>query len=108
MKIEELKEEIKKISEPRKVWYRNIGYKLEDIIIIGLCTVICGNGNDKHRAYHVLSAFVAENQLTLGKLAIEEKTNEITAVPELLYLIDVKGDIVTVDAMSCQKKSLKG
>lgn len=40
----------------------------------------------------------------MGKLAIEEKTNEITAVPELLYLIDVKGDIVTVDAMSCQKK----
>ena len=65
---------------------------------------ICGSGNDKHKAYHVISAFVAENQLTLGELAVEEKTNEITAVPELLDLIDVEGDIVTADAMSCQKK----
>ena len=65
---------------------------------------ICVSGNDKHRAYHVVSAFVAENQLTLGEICVEEKTNEITAVPELLDLIDVKGDIVTADAMSCQKK----
>lgn len=65
---------------------------------------ICGSGNDKHKAYHVVSAFVAEHQLTLGELTVEEKTNEITAVPELLDLIDVKGDIVTADAMSCQKK----
>lgn len=42
---------------------------------------ICGSGNDKHKAYHVVSAFVTENQLTLGELAVEEKTNEITAVP---------------------------
>ena len=65
---------------------------------------ICGSGNNKHKAYHVVSAFAAENQLTLGEICVEEKTNEITAVPELLDLIDVKGDIVTADAMSCQKK----
>ncbi len=58
----------------------------------------------KHKAYYVISAFAAENQLTLGELTVEEKTNEITAVPELLDLIDVKGSIVTADAMSCQKK----
>ena len=66
--------------------------------------MICGSGKDKHRAYHVVSAFVTENQLTLGEICVEVKTNEITAVPELLDLIDVKGDIVTADAMSCQKK----
>ncbi len=60
IKIEELKEGIKKISEPRRTGYGNIHHKLEDIIIIGLCTVICGSGNDKHKAYHVVSAFVAE------------------------------------------------
>ena len=65
---------------------------------------ICGSGNAQHKAYHVISAFVAENQITLGELTVEEKTNEITAVPELLELIDVKGEIVTADAMSCQKK----
>lgn len=65
---------------------------------------ICGSGNSKHKAYHVISAFVAENQITLGELSVEEKTNEITAVPELLDIIDVEGAIVTADAMSCQKK----
>lgn len=40
-------------------------------------------------------------------MAVEEKTNEITAVPELLDLIDVKGDIVTAGAMSCQKKTVE-
>ena len=64
---------------------------------------ICGSGNEKHRAYHVVSAFVAENQITLGEITVEEKSNEITAVPHLLDLIDVEGAIVTVDAMSCQK-----
>ena len=49
---------------------------------------------DKHKAYHVVSAFVSENQLTLGEITVEEKTNEITAVPELLNLIDVKGPII--------------
>ena len=65
---------------------------------------IRGSGNSEHKAYHVISAFVAENQMTLGELAVEEKTNEITAVPELLDLIDVGGAVVTADAMSCQKK----
>jgi predicted transposase YbfD/YdcC len=64
---------------------------------------IRGSKNAKHKAYHVISAFAAENQITLGELAVNEKSNEITAVPELLDLIDVKGGIVTADAMSCQK-----
>ena len=42
MNIEELKMGIKKIKEPRRTGYGNIRHKLEDIIIIGLCTVICG------------------------------------------------------------------
>ena len=65
---------------------------------------IRGSGSAEHKAYHVESAFVAENQITLGEMTVPEKTNEITAVPELLELIDVNGAIVTADAMSCQKK----
>ena len=42
--------------------------------------------------------------MTFTELTVEEKSNEITAVPELLGLIDVEGAIVTADAMSCQKK----
>ena len=42
MKIEKLKEELRNMTEPRRTRYGNIRHKLEDIIIIGLCTVICG------------------------------------------------------------------
>ena len=64
---------------------------------------ICGSGNGKHKAYHVVSAWVAENRMTLGQLATEEKSNEITAVPELLDMLDVQGSTVTIDAIGCQK-----
>jgi predicted transposase YbfD/YdcC len=50
----------------------------------------------------VVSAWVGENNLTLGELATDEKSNEITAVPELLDMLDIKGDVVTADALSCQ------
>ena len=63
---------------------------------------IRGSTNAEHSAYHVVSAWVNENNITLGELAIEEKSNEITAIPELLNLIDVEGDIITIDAMGCQ------
>jgi predicted transposase YbfD/YdcC len=62
-----------------------------------------GSGNACHKAYHVVSAWVAENQITLGQITVDEKTNEITAVPELLDMLDVEGSVITADAMSCQK-----
>ncbi len=64
---------------------------------------IRGSANKKHKAYHVVSAFVAESQLTFGEITVEEKSNEITAVPELLDMLDVETAIITADAMSCQK-----
>lgn len=64
---------------------------------------IRGSGDTKHKAYHVVSAWVTENQITLGQLETEEKSNEITAIPELLDMLDVEGSTVTIDAMGCQK-----
>lgn len=55
-------------------------------------------------ALHMVSAWVAERGITLGQIATEEKSNEITAIPELLKVIDVRGATVTIDAMGCQKK----
>ena len=179
MNIETLKKGIQSISDPRRTRYGNIRHRLEDIIIIGLCTIICGgedfndmeefgkeremflhddlglelpNGipdadtfrrlferldpealsfvlvdwlnteyrkrcvmaidgktirgsaDNHHKAYHVVSAFVAESQITLGEITVNEKSNEITAVPELLDLLVIEDAIVTADAMSCQKK----
>lgn len=52
---------------------------------------------------HVVSAWASENRITLGQVKTEEKSNEITAIPELLNLLEIKGCIVTIDAMGCQK-----
>jgi predicted transposase YbfD/YdcC len=54
-------------------------------------------------AIHVVSAWAAENHLVLGQIKVDEKSNEIPAVPELLALLDVSGCIVTADALHCQK-----
>lgn len=55
-------------------------------------------------ALHMVSAFAAKNRITLGQLAVGEKSNEITAIPKLLDLLTVKGCVVTADAMGCQKE----
>lgn len=68
---------------------------------------IRGSKSSNHRAYHVISAWVGETGITLGQLQVEEKSNEIKAVPELLELLDIEGDVVTADAMSCQKEIAK-
>ena len=54
-------------------------------------------------ALHVVSVWAVENHLTLGQVATDAKSNEITAIPELLELLDLKGAVVTIDAMGCQK-----
>jgi CO/xanthine dehydrogenase Mo-binding subunit len=52
----------------------------------------------------MVSAWASENQLSLGQVVVDEKSNEITAIPELLRLLDVSGALVTIDAMGCQKE----
>jgi predicted transposase YbfD/YdcC len=54
----------------------------------------------------MVSAWAAKNQITLGQVQTYEKSNEINAIPELLNLLEIKGCIVTIDAMECQKKML--
>lgn len=54
-------------------------------------------------ALHSVSIWASELGLSLGQVACEEKSNEITAIPELLRLIDIKGSIITIDAMGTQK-----
>jgi predicted transposase YbfD/YdcC len=55
------------------------------------------------RALHMVSAWACSNRLVLGQEATQEKSNEITAIPKLLELLDLKGCIVTIDAMGCQR-----
>jgi exo-beta-1,3-glucanase (GH17 family) len=57
--------------------------------------------------FHVVSAWIGKHGLTLGQVTTEEKSNEIKAVPKLLDILDVKGDVVTADAMICQTEIAK-
>jgi predicted transposase YbfD/YdcC len=55
-------------------------------------------------ALHVVSAWAREAGLVLGQVAVDEKSNEITAIPKLLAMLELHGAIVTIDAMGCQKE----
>jgi len=55
-------------------------------------------------ALHVVSAWAGQTGLTLGQVAVDAKSNEITAMPQLLELLDLRDKIVTTDAMGCQKE----
>jgi predicted transposase YbfD/YdcC len=59
---------------------------------------------DGKAAIHMVSAWATENKLSLGQVVVDQKSNEITAIPELLQLLDVSGSVVTIDAMGCQKE----
>lgn len=52
---------------------------------------------------HVVSAWATDQQLSLGQVAVDEKSNEITAIPALLEFLELNGALVTIDAMGCQK-----
>ena len=56
------------------------------------------------KAIHMVSAWATQNKLVLGQVKVNEKSNEITAIPELLEALYIKGCIITIDAMGCQKK----
>ena len=56
------------------------------------------------QAIHLVSAWASANTLTLGQVKTEEKSNEITAIPRLLEMLELGGCIVTIDAMGCQKE----
>ena len=61
-----------------------------------------GKGKGK-RAVHIVSAWSSKLSLVLGQKKVDKKSNEITAVPDLLSAIDLAGCLITADAMSCQK-----
>src|SRR6516162_3625322 len=63
--------------------------------------------NKDQSVKYVVSAWAESNGLVLGQLKVADKSNEITAVPELLRVLELSGCIVTIDAMGCQKKIAK-
>lgn len=66
-----------------------------------------GSADKGKNPIHMVSAWAREQQLVLGQLAVDEKSNEITAVPNLLDMLDIAGCIITADALNCQKETAR-
>ena len=82
------------------------GKQSREILSIDGKTMRGSKDSDK-KPIHMVSAWANKARAVFGQLATDEKSNEITAVPELLELLDIEGTIITADAMSCQKKIVK-
>jgi predicted transposase YbfD/YdcC len=76
-------------------------------VLIAIDGKTCRRSHDASQqlgALHIVSAWASEEGIALGQVATEEKSNEITAIPELLKQIDLKDSLITIDAMGCQKE----
>ena len=85
-------------------WTRSVAVMTDyEVVSIDGKTVRGSRSNTKKTLIHMVSAWASVNNIVLGQLKVDEKSNEITAIPELLKLLELKGCIVTIDAMGCQK-----
>ena len=86
-------------------WVKHITEKLE-IKLINIDGKTARGSYDREqklKALHTVSAWASEHHLVLAQQRVESKSNEITAIPELLNLLDIKGAIITLDAMGTQR-----
>jgi predicted transposase YbfD/YdcC len=94
-------------SEAFLEWVRGIREKIPgDVVALDGKTMRASLAEGKP-ALHVVSAWSCLNSLVLGQRAVDEKSNEITAIPQLIKILELKGCIVTIDAMGCQKEIAK-
>ena len=87
-------------------WIAGIRQKIpgEVVAIDGKTIRASRSETEGRKALHVVSAWAAENGLVLGEVAVDEKSNEIVAIPQLLKMLELNGCIVTIDAMGTQKE----
>lgn len=90
-------------------WVETIRAKVSNEVVAVDGKTICGSKSivNSKKPVHIVSAWAAENGLVLGEIAVEEKSNEITAIPKLLKMLELTGCIVTIDAMGTQKEIAK-
>lgn len=89
-------------------WVKSLQELLNEVIAIDGKT-LCGSADrlNGKSAIHMVSAFASGAKLILAQQVVDEKSNEITAIPHLLDLLDLRGHIVTIDAMGTQKAIAK-
>ena len=83
-------------------WLRCLNKRIQGVVAIDGKTLRRSRSGDQG-PLHIVSAWACEQHLTLGQRTVDGKSNEITAIPELLATLALQGAIVTIDAMGCQK-----
>lgn len=83
-------------------WLQSIAGLVRGVVAIDGKS-LCGSRDGKKSPLHIVSAWACQNSMLLGQVQTDKKSNEITAIPELLKLLSIQGCIVTIDAMGCQK-----
>jgi predicted transposase YbfD/YdcC len=84
-------------------WLTQVAGQVYGTVAIDGKSVRGSSKGDARRPLHMVSAWAADMELLLGQCKVDGKSNEITAIPELLRLLHLKGCIVTIDAIGCQK-----
>jgi predicted transposase YbfD/YdcC len=87
-------------------WLQSIAGKVEGVVSIDGKT-LCGSRDGDRSPLHLVSAWAHQNSMLLGQVQTDKKSNEITAIPQLLKLLSIQNCIVTIDAMGCQKAITK-
>ncbi|MCF2151865.1 ISAs1 family transposase [Desmonostoc muscorum LEGE 12446] len=90
-------------------WVKSV-HKITDGEVVAIDgKTLCGssNQNSDQSAIQMVSAWATTNKLVLGQVKVDENSNEITAIPKLLKILDLAGCIVTIDAIGCQKEIVK-
>ncbi len=90
-------------------WIKSIQIRMDSEIVAIDGKTLCGShdkSSDKS-AIQMVSAWATTNKLVLGQVKVDEKSNEITAIPKLIKVLELSGCIVTIDAIGCQKEIVK-
>ena len=102
MELKKLMGHISIIPDYRQAW--KMEHKLSDILLLTICAVISGaEGWEDIEDFGETHPDSTMHSLVLGQIKTDEKSNEITAIPELLNMMDIKGKIITTDAMGARK-----
>ena len=88
-------------------WVKSISIRVKGEIVSIDGKTVRGSKSETAKAIHMVSAWANANQLVLGQVKTEEKSNEITAIPALLDLLELRNCTITIDAMGCQKDIAK-
>jgi len=90
------------------MWVESLVEKVKNVVAIdGKSMRATKNQVDSLGALHLVNVWCCENQLVLGQEPVDDKSNEITAIPRLLKLLELEGTTITIDAIGCQKAICK-